>query len=159
MKFTIELNREKIINVLELYIRNLIRILYQWLTNDGEVLGYILAVSHFIISIFLSIVLIVSHTIYPSLWLQFVVWLGITLIWLQHVFLKVCVSIVAEQRLTNNTAPFYEIIQIICDFFNISSEGFVDNILVAETVAMICFGLALIGRLSVYFHEYFSLSY
>jgi hypothetical protein len=159
MKFTIELNREKIINVLELYIRNLIRILYQWLTNDGEVLGYILAVSHFIISIFLSIVLIVSHTIYPALWLQFIVWFGITLIWLQHVFLKVCVSIVAEQRLTNNTAPFYEIIQIICDFFNISSEGFVDNILVAETVAMICFGLALIGRLSVYFHEYFSLSY
>jgi hypothetical protein len=159
MKFTIELQREKIINVLELYIRNLIRILYQWLTNDGEVLGYILAVSHFVISIFIFIILVVSHTIYPALWLQFVVWFGITLIWLQHVFLKVCVSIVAEQRLTNNTAPFFDIVKNICELFHISFERFVDNILVAETVAMICFGLALIGRLSVYFHKYFSLSY
>jgi hypothetical protein len=159
MKFTIELNREKIINLSELYIRKLISILYQWLTNDGEVLGYILAVSHFVISIFIFIILIVSHTIYPALWLQFVVWFGITLIWLQHVFLKVCVSIVAEERLTNNTAPFFEIIKNICDILHISSERFVDNILVAETIAMLCFGLALIGRVSVYFHDYFSLAY
>jgi hypothetical protein len=52
MKFILDLQREKLINLLESFIRNLIRILYQWLTNDGEVLGYILAVSHFVISIF-----------------------------------------------------------------------------------------------------------
>jgi hypothetical protein len=159
MKFTIELQREKLINLLESFVRNLIGILYQWLTNDGEVLGYILAVSHFVISIFIFIILIVSHTIYPALWLQFVVWLSITLIWLQHVFLKVCISIVAEERLTNNTAPFFDIVKNICELFHISSDRFVDNILVAETVAIICFGLVLIGRLSVYFHKYFSLAY
>jgi len=159
MKFILNLQRENLINLLESFVRNLIRILYQWLTNDGEVLGYILAVSHFVISIFIFILLFVSHTIYPAFWLQFIVWFGITLIWLQHVFLKVCISIVAEERLTNNTAPFFDIIRNVCDILHISSENFIENILVAETMAMLCFGLALIGRLSVYFHEYFSLVY
>jgi hypothetical protein len=143
--------------VLEKYEENLrvfIRFIYSWLSTDGEVLGYILGVCHFVISTTISVMVLVSHTIYPVLWFQILVFVLLFIIWIQHVFFKVCISIVAEQKLTNNEPPFF---QIIRDILHIQPTEFVNYFLVAETVWVGCFGLELLAKLSVFLYEYYDL--
>ena len=157
MRFVIDLNKEKIIEYLETKLRNLISFLYSWITHDGEILGYILGVLHFMISIIIFMLLFVSHTIYPALWLQGVVLLCMFVIWFQHVILKVCISIVAEEKLTNGQAPFFGIVNDISNVFKIPLDRFIENLLVAETISVACFTLAFVGRISIYIHEYYNI--
>lgn len=139
----------------ERYLRKLVTFLYSWLSTDGEVLGYILGVWHFVISITILVAVFISHTIYPAVWFQLVVFLCLVIIWLQHIFLEVCISIVAEQKLTNKEPPFF---QIIRDVLHIQPETFTMNIMVAETVAIGCFGLELFSKLSLFLYEYYEVN-
>ena len=150
MRFILDFNKEKIIAYLESNLRSLISFLYSWITHDGEILGYILGVLHFMIAIVIIIILIISHTIYPTLWLQGLALFCMALIWFQHVILKVCISIIAEERLTNGQAPFFEIVNNISNFFNIPLDRFIENILLAETISLACFTLAFVGRISLF---------
>jgi hypothetical protein len=143
--------------VLEKYEENLrvfIRFIYSWLSTDGEVLGYILGVCHFVISVTISVMVLVAHTLYPVLWFQILVFVLLLVIWIQHVFFKVCISIVAEQKLTNNEPPFF---QIIRDILHIQPTEFINYFLVAETVWVGCFSLELLAKLSVYLYDYYDL--
>jgi hypothetical protein len=143
--------------VLEKYEENLrvfIRFIYSWLSTDGEVLGYILGVCHFVISVTICVMVVVAHTLYPVLWFQILVFVLLLVIWIQHVFFKVCISIVAEQKLTNNEPPFF---QIIRDILHIQPTEFINYFLVAETVWVGCFGLELLAKLSVYLYDYYDL--
>jgi hypothetical protein len=97
---------------------------------------------------------VVAHTLYPVLWFQIMVFVLLFVIWIQHVFFKVCISIVAEQKLTNNEPPFF---QIIRDILHIQPTEFINYFLVAETVWVGCFGLELLAKLSVYLYEYYDL--
>jgi hypothetical protein len=144
-------------SILEKYEENLrvfIRFIYSWLSTDGEVLGYILGVCHFVISVTISVMVVVSHTLYPVLWFQILVFVLLLVIWIQHVFFKVCISIVAEQKLTNNEPPFF---QIIRDILHIQPTEFINYFLVAETVWVGCFSLELLAKLSVYLYDYYDL--
>jgi hypothetical protein len=96
MRFVIDIDKEKIISVLESKTRELIRFFYGWITSDGEILGYILGVIHFMLSVLIFMLVFVSHTIYPTLWLQGFALLCMGLVWIQHVILKVCITIVSE---------------------------------------------------------------
>ena len=138
----------------ERYLRELVTFLYSWLSTDGEVLGYILGVCHFVISATISVMVLVSHTLYPVLWFQILVFVLLFIIWIQHVFFKVCISIVAEQKLTNNEPPFF---QIIRDILHIQPTEFVNYFLVAETVWVGCFGLELLSKLSVFLYDYYDI--
>jgi hypothetical protein len=79
----------------------------------------------------------------------------LVLIWVQHVILKVCISIVAEKRLTNGEAPFFGIVNDISSLFRIPLDRFIENLLLAETISVACFSLAFIGRISLYIHHYY----
>jgi len=136
----------------EKYLRELVTFLYSWLSTDGEVLGYILGVCHFVISMTISVMVLAAHTVYPVLWFQILVFGLLLIIWMQHVFFKVCISIVAEQKLTNNEPPFF---QIIRDILHIQPTEFVNYFLVAETVWVGCFSLELLSKLSVFLYEYY----
>jgi hypothetical protein len=138
----------------ERYLRKIVTFLYSWLTTDGEVLGYILGVCHFVISMTISVMVLVAHTVYPVLWFQILVFILLLLIWVQHVFFKVCISIVAEQKLTNKEPPFF---QIIRDILHIQPTEFINYFLVAETVWVGCFGLELLSKLSVFLYDYYDL--
>jgi hypothetical protein len=152
MNITISIDKEKIIKTGEYFLRKMVTVAYQWLTTDGEILGYILGCLHFITSIFIFILVIVSHTIYPALWLQIVVFILLFIIWIQHVFLKVCISIVAEKVLTTNESPFHTLLQ---DLFGLTPSTFSNYLVTSETVAIGCFALELISRTSVYVQRYF----
>jgi hypothetical protein len=153
------MTNEEIINFLEKSLRKFILFLYGWLTTDAEILGYILGVCHFIIAFSIFLILVVAHTIYPALWLQSIILFGLGLIWFQHITLKVCISTIAEERFTNTKAPFFTIVEDMTKFLNISFNKLLDNIIIAETMAILCFGLALIGRISVLLHKRFSIPY
>ena len=141
-----------VVEKLENYTRNTISFLYSWLTTDGEVLGYILGVVHFVVSMTIIAMVLVSHTLYPAFWFQLGVFVCLFIIWLQHIFLKVCISIVAEQKLTNHEPPFLKIIR---DILGINPDEFTTYFVIAESMAVGCLGLGLISRMSVYLHEFY----
>jgi hypothetical protein len=151
MKIEIELTKESIIDSGSEYLKQTIRFLYKWLTTDGEALGYILGHIHFMLFVCLLFLVIISHTLYPSFWLQLGVFMIILMIWIQHIFLKVCISTVAEKDLTNNSAPFHELVETI---LNISTDDFINHLIVAETVALGCFALELVSRMSVFLNDW-----
>ena len=138
----------------EKYLRDFVTFLYSWLTTDGEVLGYIFGVCHFVISMTIFAMVLVSHTLYPVIWFQVLVFVLLLIIWIQHLFFKVCISIVAEQKLTNKEPPFF---QIIRDILHIQPTEFINYFLVAETVWVGCFSLELMAKLSVFLYEYYDL--
>jgi hypothetical protein len=158
MRFVLDIDKEKTIDYLETKLRNLIGFLYSWITHDGEILGYILGVLHFMISIVIFILLFISHTLYPALWLQGFALFCMSLIWFQHVILKVCISIVAEEKLTNGRAPFFGIVYDITNIFRVPLDRFIENLLLAETISVACFTLTFIGRISVYIHQYYGIT-
>ena len=118
-------------------------------------MSYILAVLHVMLTIIIFTILFISHTIYPTLWLQSLALFFIFVLWIQHVILKVCIFIVAEEKLTNGKAPFFQLINDISSFFRIPFDRFIENVFLAETISLASFTLAFIGRISVYLHEYY----
>jgi len=138
----------------ERYLRELVTFLYSWLSTDGEVLGYILGVWHSVVCVTIFVTIVISHTIYPVLWLQVLSFACLFLIWLQHIFLKVCIVFIAERKLTNKEPPFYEIIRNI---FHIDPEQFTLHFVIAESMAVGCFVLELLAKLSVFLYEYYEI--
>jgi hypothetical protein len=159
MKIIIEIDRTKTIETLESNIRKLISFLYAWLTTDGEVLGYILAVIHFMISALFYILIFVCHTVYPSFKFQLFVFSCVLLIWIHHIVLKVCISVVAEKNLTNRYAPSAHLFKVVLDFFSISMDSFTNYFVLVETAVVGMFGLELLSRYSNYLHKLFNISY
>ena len=138
----------------ERYLRTVVTFLYSWLSTDGEVLGYILGVWHSVVCVTIFVTIVISHTIYPVLWLQVLSFACLFLIWLQHIFLKVCIVFIAERKLTNKEPPFYEIIRNI---FHIDPEKFTLHFVIAESIAVGCFGMELLAKLSVFLYEYYEI--
>lgn len=126
-------------------------VFYSWFFTKGEILGYILAVFHFIISAGLVTLLVISHTIYPSVWLKLFVFICLFLIWLQHVVLDICIVTVWESQLTTGeTTPFHRIVKDIFEMFNLTLADYDAYLIITESVAVGCFALELISHLCEY---------
>ena len=147
MKIQIELDKDLYVRESADFLKRLITFSYKWLTNEGEGLGYILACIHFILFTSTSLMVVVSHILYPNFWLQLFMFCVMFAIWIQHFFLKVCVSIVAEQDFLQAPSPFYTLVE---DILHISTSDFINYYIVAETTALACMGLGLISRVSMY---------
>ena len=130
-----------------------IKTIYGWISKDDEFLGHVLASSHFIISATFYLLIIACHIIYPSLYFQIFVFICIVIIWLQHVFLKVCISIVAEKELTKVYAPSIPLFEVFLKYFNLTFENFTNYFLTAETVCVIMFGLEIMSRLGILLYD------
>jgi hypothetical protein len=155
MKIVIDINRDKVIETLKNGLVNLVFLVYSWFINEGEILGYILAVFHILICATVFVFIILCHTIYPVFWLQVVVFIFLFFIWLQHITLKVCVLILAEKELTQNISPYSELIKELLKMYNIRVDQFITYFMITETVGVGCFALELISRISVYAQRYF----
>jgi hypothetical protein len=151
MKITINIDKTFIIETLEKLTRTSITFFYKWLTTEGEALGYILGSIHFMTGIFIFLLIVISHTLYPNFYFQLFAFMLLLAVWIQHIFLKVCVIIVAEKRLTNNISPFHALLK---DIFGIESDVFGNYLMVVETTALCFFALELISRCSAYFQKY-----
>jgi hypothetical protein len=122
---------------------------YSWFSTKGEILGYILAVFHFIISAGLITLIVISHTIYPSVWLKLFVFVCLFLIWLQHVVLDLCIVTVWESQLTSGgITPFHRIVKDVFSMFNLTLADYDTYLIITESVAVGCFALELLSHLS-----------
>jgi hypothetical protein len=156
MKIEIDINKDYIIEKLKNGLVNLVFLVYSWFIHEGEILGYILAVFHILVSTTVFMFIIICHTICPDFWLQVIVFTCLFFIWLQHVTLNVCVVILAEKVLTKNVSPFVEVMKKLLESYNISLEQFGIYFMIAETVGVFAFALELVSRTSVYIQRYFT---
>jgi hypothetical protein len=150
MRITINFDKNVIIETLEKLTRTSVRFFYKWLTSEGEALGYILGSIHVMAGIFIFLLIIISHTVYPNFYFQAFAFVLLLAVWIQHIFLKVCIIIVAEKRLTNNVSPFHV---ILTDIFGITPEIFGNYLIIVETTALGFFALELISRCSAYLQK------
>lgn len=148
MRIIVDVNKEYIIEKLQVFTKRVFSFLYQWITIDGEIVGYILGFMHVFTAIFVLISVIVSHTIYPVFWFQCLVYSWILAIWIQHIVLNVCVITLVEKDFTQKDSPFYLLLGDILKLLNIDIYQVLNYIVVAETVAVACFGLEIVSVIS-----------
>ena len=94
------MEKQKIIDKLESYVRDVTRFLFQWLSEEGDVLGYVLAIVHTLGTVAIWLCIVLSHTIYIDTWFQIFTFIVLFICWLQHIFLDVCVSFFRRSRHT-----------------------------------------------------------
>jgi hypothetical protein len=148
MRIIVDLNKEYIIEKLQFFTKCIFSFLYRWITTDGEVVGYILGFMHVFTAILVLVCVIVSHTFYPVFWVQCVVYSWILVIWIQHVVLNVCVITLVEKDFTQKDSPFYLLLDDILKLLNVDVYQVLNYIVVAETVAVACFGLEIVSKIS-----------
>ena len=150
MKIVIDLNRDEIIKYITTNFLRLVKFMYSWLTTDGEVIGCIIGVFHIIISVGLAILVIISHTVYPSTYLQIFVFISLFLILVQHITLKVCIFTLAEESLRNSDTIFHKTVDDLMKFFGITLDSLLTNLVIIEIIAVSCFGLELLAKFSTH---------
>lgn len=148
------MNVENTISFLEEKTRTLVTFLYGWITTEGEPLGYILGVIHVTFCISLAFMIIISHTLYPALWLQCILFIIFFAIWLQHIFLKVCVFFITEENLTKTIPPFYMFIKFLT---NLDQKDWVVPFMAGESVAILCFFLSLCSQFSLMLYKFYNI--
>jgi hypothetical protein len=89
--------------------------------TDNVKKGRILRFIHYILSYGLVLLVIISHTIYPALWLQTCVLWVCFLAWVQHVLTHGCVISKVEQKLIGDGDS---LIDSILDIFHIEANEY-----------------------------------
>ncbi len=145
--------RDQLIETLKNGMIKFIKYVYGWISKDDDFFGHVLASSHFIISATFYLLIIACHTVYPSLYFQLFVFSCIVVIWLQHVFLKVCISIVAEKELTRMYAPSIPLFEMVLKYFHLTFEDFTNYFISAETVCVIMFGLEIVSKIILVLYD------
>lgn len=149
------MDKEQIVSYLESRLRYGISTLFCWLSTDGDILGYILSVIHILMFTVLATSILISHTIYPVVWFQCLSIFGLIIVWLQHIFLKVCIVTIAEKSFTNKFAPSDPILkQLFSYLFRTDLNDALTTLVLAETIMVGCFSLELLSIFSVYLYKY-----
>ena len=149
------MNREQIVSYLESRLRYGITMMFSWLSTDGDILGYILSVVHILMFTALASSIVVAHTVYPVIWFQCLSITVLILVWLQHIFLKVCIVTIAEKSFTNKFAPSDPILKELFSYlFRTDLNDALTTLVLVETVMVGCFSLELLSIFSVFLHKY-----
>lgn len=153
MKVVLNTKDNFIIKTLEKAIRDTVTLFYGWIFNENtEILGYVLGVLHITLGITLFILILVCHTVYPVFWAKCVIFFIFLIIWLQHIFLQVCVMTVAERILVQDSAPFNKFIKSL---LRLDTKECMKILMIIETVTVIMLGLEITNTLSLYLFNYF----
>lgn len=153
MILTIDLNKEKLQETLETFFTSFVRYIYSWLSTDGEVIGYIIGIYHMLIAVCIPLLVFISHTIYPNIWLKLYTFLCLFLIFAQHLIFNVCLMIPMEERLTKQKTIFYPLIETVLDPLKITVQQFITYIVIAEGFTTLCFGLELLSEFSRFVYK------
>jgi len=170
------MEKEEIIRLLKEWMISMVTFLYKWLTTDAEILGYILAVLHTLISASLIFCITLSHTIYPIWEFKLGCYLCLLLVWLQHIFLNVCIFTVAELSLIQIVQPsniyvshiFTKVAQleppsniylsyIFSTLMGTSLTEAMTRLIMGETVAVSCFTLELLSILMNHIYDLYGI--
>lgn len=146
--------KKAIVNGLEVSLRWA----YKWLSDNDDVLGKILSTLHILVLIVIFVLIVISHVIYPVIWLQLFVFGIVFLIWLQHVLLHACVCSSLERKLMGDDAPLA--IDIILNILRIpiSKETRMGLTVLLSSLTVGFLGLELIARGVMYLRDELKLS-
>ena len=148
------MEKEQIISFLEECLRTLITFFYNWISNDAEVLGHILAVVHVLWALTLTFSVIFAHTVYPSWQFQLFTFICLFFVWAQHVFLKVCIFTAAELKLTISHSPsILHLSKVFSSIFGTTLDNALTNLVLVETIIVICFSFELVSMLSLHLYS------
>jgi hypothetical protein len=157
MEISIQINKQEIIRIVEAFFSNSIRYAYLWLSSDGEVLGFIVGVYHILLAVSMPILIFVSHTIYPSFWFKLYIIICLIFVFIQHIFLNMCILIPLEEKLTKQKTIFYPVLEQFLLPLNISVPQFISYVVVSEGTAIICFGLELVSIISRFVFKHYGI--
>jgi hypothetical protein len=134
-------------------LEKLLRGAYGWLSENDESLGKITYMLHIFSLLFILILVIVSHTVYPVIWFQVLVFIVVFVVWIQHILLHTCICSVLEIKLMGREAPLA--IDVILEIFKIpvSKETRMGITVCLSTTAVFFLGLELISRSIMYVRE------
>jgi len=90
----------------------------------------------------------------PCFWFQCLSFGIVLLVWLQHVFLRVCIIIVAEKNFTKGGSPYFRMFK---DTTGIDGEVLVDYLVVFETGALVGLTMGLLRQMSVFIYEFYGI--
>lgn len=146
--------KNTIVNTLE----NISRFMYSWLTDNDEILGRIVYTIHMLGFYTLSVLIFISHTIYPVFWFQMAIFLFVLIIWIQHLILKTCVLTSLERKLMGPENP--TAIDILLNAFGIPvmKETRMGVTILTSTLGVMFLGLELIARSVMYMRQWIGLS-
>lgn len=157
MILTINLDKTQIQESLELFLTKLLYYIYSWLSNDGEVIGYVIGVFHVLIATSIPIIIFISHMIYPNFWLKLFNFVCLFIIFIQHIVFNVCLLIPMEERLTKQQTIFYPLLEKMLEPIGISINQFITYLVISEGTAVICFGLELLSHVSRFVYTYYGI--
>jgi len=152
------MEKEKLIQLLKEWMIFIVTFLYKWLTADAEILGYILAVLHILISTTLLLCSALAHTIYPIWEFKLGCYLCMVLVWLQHIFLNVCIFTVAELSLTRIIPPSnIYLSHIFSTLMGTSLSEAMTRLVMGESIAVTCFTLELLSILMNHIYSLYNI--
>ena len=146
--------KKEIVDGLEMITRGI----YGWLAENDEALGNILYTVHLFSMTILMVVIFISHTIYPVIWFQIIVFITVFLVWIQHILLRTCVCTSLERRLMGPNSRVA--IDFILDVFGIpiSKRTRVGVTLLMSTITVLFLGLELFARGVLLLRQHYGLS-
>ena len=146
--------RDKLVDGLE----SVMEFAYGWISEKKEIIGQVTFFWHIYAICTITVLVIVSHIIYPVFWFQFIVFCICGIIWLQHILLRTCVCTSLESRFLGKETPFA--IDVILDLFSIpvNRESRMGVTILISTIATALLGLELIARCVLSLRVYFGLS-
>jgi hypothetical protein len=142
------MEKEELIRLLKEWMISAVTFLYKWLTTDAEILGYILAVLHILVSATLMICTGLAHTVYPIWQFKLGCYISMLLVWLQHIFLNVCIFTVAELSLSLVPPSNIYLSYFYSKILGTSLSEAMTRLVMGETIAVSCFTLELISILT-----------
>jgi len=140
------LYKDYIIQQIHIFLTWFITFFFQWLTNEGEILGYILGAIHILFAASLLTLVFASHTIFPETIYQLVAFICLVLVWVQHLFLNVCMFTYTERRFSGQPPSDYILNELLANFFGIHQDKLLGSMVLIESVAVWCFGLELLAK-------------
>jgi xanthosine utilization system XapX-like protein len=152
------MEKKEIIRLLKDWMIYAVTFLYKWLTTDAEILGYILAVLHVLISTTLMICTGLAHTVYPTWQFKLGCYICMVLVWLQHIFLNVCIFTVAELSLTKISPPSnIYLSRILGTLMGTSLSEAMTRLIMGETITVSCFTLELLSMLMIHIYSLYDI--
>jgi hypothetical protein len=142
MKIVIELEYESI----KSQLLNIASPVTEWMKNNGDLLGHIVAIFHFILTGVLLTLILISHTIYTSIWLKIFVFIFLFVIWAQHIIFDACILTLCEKSLTQNDSPFHVMLKKALSLVGLTMNDYNAYLVITETVAVGCFGLEILSH-------------
>lgn len=114
-----------------------------------EWIGYASAILHLSLINTFIVLVGVSHTLYPALWLKIVLFIAVLLIFIQHIVIGGCIMTFFEKGMSNqDDGPHRKILEKILGSFGVTMEQHDTYFLAVLGTSVLWMGLEIVSIIS-----------